>query len=76
MEKRGLRMFQFGRNLLHPRGIDRSVKDADSGRVPAKREPGKGIDNVQLTSSMKGDWYPADKVSGGENMQALSDERS
>ena len=51
MEKRGLRMFQFGRNLLHPRGIAGPVKDADSGRVPAKRESGKGIDNVQLRDS-------------------------
>src|SRR5208283_1672463 len=54
MKKRGLRMFQFGCNLLHPRGIGRSVQDADRSRVPAKRESGKGIDNVQLATHGNG----------------------
>ncbi len=47
-------MFQFGGNLLHPPGIGRAVKDADTGRISVKRGTGEGIDYMQLVTRGNG----------------------
>ena len=48
-EKCGLGMLQLGGHLLHPRRIGRTIRDTDTGRIPAKRRTGKGINEVQFS---------------------------